>query len=119
MEKIRYGEYYLYEYEKYKYYLHFYNKASGQEIFTLMKNNPYEFNEIHEIVYNIEKEPSDAQLYKYLKDENYLNYLKNGTDKKYMEDENNFTEYKKKELEKEDNEPVMDEDGFTIVKNKK
>ena len=119
LDKIKYGEYYLYEYEKYKFYLHFFSKTSGQEIYNIMKNNPYDFNEVHEIQYNIDKEPTDSQLYKYLKDENYLNYLKNGTDKKYMSDENNFTEYYKKEKQNEEEEPAIDEDGFTIIKNKK
>ena len=37
----------------------------------------------------------------------------------YMSDENNFTEYYKKEKQNEEEEPAIDEDGFTIIKNKK
>ena len=48
-----------------------------------------------------------------------MNYLKNGSDKKYTEDENNFTKFYNKEKDEKDKEPVIDEDGFTIIKNKK
>ena len=119
INKIKNCDYYLYEYKKYFYYLHFFDKNLGKEIFNIIKNKPYEFNEVHEIEYEINEEPTEAQLYKYLKDENYLNYLKNGTDKKYMEDKNNFTKYKYKEIEDKDKKPEIDEDGFTIIKNKK
>ena len=118
LNKIKYGDYYLYEYQKLCYYLHFFDKSLGKEVFNIIKNKPYDFNEVHEIEYNNE-EPTEAQLYKYLKDENYLNYLKNGSDKKYTEDENNFTKFYNKEKDEKDKEPVIDEDGFTIIKNKK
>ena len=37
-----------------------------------------------------------------------------------MDDENNFTKYKFKEIEDEKNaQPEIDEDGFTTIKNKK
>jgi hypothetical protein len=115
ISRIKYGDYYLYEYQKFYYYLHFFDKSLGKEIFNIIKNRPYEFNEVYEIEYEIDEEPTDAQLYKYMRDENYLNYLKNGTDKKYMEDENNFTKYKFKEIEDEKNaQPEIDEDGFNI-----
>ena len=120
ISRIKYGDYYLYEYQKFYYYLHFFDKSLGKEIFNIIKNRPYEFNQVFEIEYEIDEEPTDAQLYKYMRDENYLNYLKNGTDKKYMEDENNFTKYKFKEIEDEKNaQPEIDEDGFTTIKNKK
>ena len=119
ISKIKYGDYYLYEYQKYYFYLHFFDKTLGQEIFSIIKNKPYEFNEVHEIVYNIDEEPTEAQLYKYLRDENYLNYLKNGTDEKYMNDKKNFTKFHTKEKEESDEDPEIDEDGFKIIKNKK
>ena len=117
LSKIKYGDYYLYEYQKYYFYLHFFDKALGKEIFTIIKNKPYEFNEVQEIEYDIDEEPNESQLYKYLKDENYLNFLKNGEDKKYMEDKSNFTKYNIKE--EKDEGPDFDEDGFKIIKNKK
>ena len=119
ISKIKYGDYYLYEYQKFYYYMHFFDKTIGKEFFNIIKNKPYEFNEVHEIDYDLDEEYTEAQLYKYLKDENYLNYLKNGTDKKYMEDEKNFTKYKIKEIEEKNEQPEIDEDGFTIIKNKK
>ena len=36
-----------------------------------------------------------------------------------MEDEKNFTKYKIKEIEEKNEQPEIDEDGFTIIKNKK
>ena len=119
LSKIKYSDYYLYEYQKYYFYLHFFDKNLGKEIFSIIKNKPYEFNEVHEIEYNLDEEPTEEQLYRYLRDENYLNYLKNGNDKKYTEDKNNFTKFNNKEKEDIDEGPEFDEDGFKIIKNKK
>ena len=119
ISKIKFGDYYLYEYKKYYYYLHFFDKGLGKEIFNIIKNKPYEFNEVQEIEYNKDAEPTESQLYKYLKDENYLHYLKNGEDKKYMEDKNNITKFYNKEKDNTEQEPEIDEDGFKIIKNKK
>ena len=59
-------------------------------------------------------------MYKYLRDEPYLNYLLNGYDKKYTGDKKNLSKYKKKNSDDdEDEDSSVDEDGFTIVKKKK
>ena len=34
--------------------------------------------------YNNDEDATEAQLYKYMRDESYMNYLLNGYDKKYL-----------------------------------
>ena len=110
------GDYYLYEYKKYYFYLHFFNKELGKEIFSIIQKIHYEFNEVFETKYNNDKDPTDAQLYKYMRDESYLNYLLNGFDKKYVNEKRNLSKYKNKEVNSDDSD--IDEDGFTVVKKK-
>ena len=115
------GDYYLYEYKKYHYYLHFFNQELGKEIFPVISKKQYEFNEVFEKIYYINEEPTEAQLYKYMRDESYLNYLLNGFDKTYTSDKKNMSKYKKRgdgEIV-EDSEDEVDEDGFIKVKKKK
>ena len=115
------GDYYLYEYKKYHYYLHFFNQELGKEIFPVISKKQYEFNEVFEKIYYINEEPTEAQLYKYMRDESYLNYLLNGFDKTYTSDKKNMSKYKKRgdgEIV-EDSEDEIDEDGFIKVKKKK
>ena len=111
------GDYYLYEYKKYYYYLHFFNKELGKDIFSLLQKNHYEFNEVYEMRYNNDEEVTDSQLYKYMRDESYLNYLLNGYDKKYVSEKKNLSKYKNKEVNS-DKDSDIDEDGFTIIKKK-
>jgi hypothetical protein len=110
------GDYYLYEYKKCYYYLHFFNKELGKEIFSIIQKIHYEFNEVFEMKYNNDEDPTDAQLYRYMRDESYLNYLLNGFDKKYVNEKKNLSKYKNKEVNSEDSD--IDEDGFTVVKKK-
>ena len=117
LNKLKPSDYYLYEYKKFYYYLHFYNKELGKEILSIIQKKQYEFNEVYEILY-IEDDPTEAQLYKYLRDENYLNYLLNGYDKKYVNDKKNWRKYKKNEDEESGEDSDFDEDGFTVVKKK-
>ena len=117
--KLKPGDFYLYEFKKFYFYLHFFNKELGKEIFAMIRKNQYEFNEVYEHLYYNDEEPTEAQMYKYLRDESYLNYLLNGYDKKYTGDKKNLSKYKKKNSDDEDEDSSVDDDGFTIVKKKK
>ena len=118
--KLKPGDFYLYEFKKFYFYLHFFNKELGKEIFAMIQKKQYEFNEVYEHLYYNDDEPTEAQMYKYLRDEPYMNYLLNGYDKKYTGDKKNLSKYKKKNSDdEEDEDSSVDEDGFTIVKKKK
>ena len=120
LNKLKQGDYYLYEYKKNNFYLHFFNKELGKEILSIIQKKQYEFNEVYELKYFNDDDPTEAQLYKYLRDESYLNFLLNGYDKKYENDKKNLSKYKKKNEDSEDDEDSdIDDDGFTIVKKKK
>ena len=121
LNRLKPGDYYLYEYKKYHYYLHFFSKELGKEVFNIISKKQYEFNEVFEMVYYNDEDPSEAHLYKYMRDESYLNYLLNGYDKKYTGDKKNLAKYKKKggEDNDDDSEDDIDEDGFITVKKKK
>ena len=118
LNKLNQSDYYLYEYKKYNYYLHFFNKELGKEILPVIQKKQYEFNEVYEILYNNDEDTTEAQLYRYMRDESYLNYLLNGYDKNYLNNKKNLSKYKKSE-EDSDNSEDIDNDGFTIVKKKK
>ena len=118
LNKLKHGDYYLYEYKKYHYYLHFFNKELGKEIFPIIQKKNYEFNEVFEMIYYNDEESTEAQLYKYMRNENYLNYLLNGYDKDYINDKKNLAKYKKNGDEDDDADSDVDEDGFIIVKKK-
>ena len=117
--KLKPGDFYLYEFKKFYFYLHFFNKELGKEIFAMIQKKQYEFNEVYEHLYYNDDEPTEAQMYKYLRDEPYMNYLLNGYDKKYTGDKKNLSKYKKKNSDDEEDEDSSVEDGFTIVKKKK
>ena len=118
LNKLKQGDYYLYEYKKYHYYLHFFNKELGKEIFPIIQKKQYEFNEVFEMIYYNDEDPTEAQLYKYMRNESYLNYLLNGYDKNYINDNKNLVKYKKNSDGSDDEDSDLDEDGFTIVKKK-
>ena len=112
------SDYYLYEYKKNYYYLHFFNKELGKKVFPIMQEKHYEFNEVYEMKYNNDEDPTEAQLYKYMRDESYMNYLLNGYDKKYLNEKKNLSKYKNRDV-KSDEDSDVDDDGFTIIKKKK
>ena len=118
LNKLKPGDYYLYEYKKFNFYLHFFDKEKGKEIFSLVQTKQYEFNQVFEIMYYNDEDPTDAQLYKYMRDESYLKYLIEGYDKQYCSDKKNLAKYKKGEND-DDEDSDVDEDGFIIVKKKK
>ena len=119
LNKLKPSDFYLYEYKKYYYYLHFYDKELGKEILSIIQKKQYEFNEVYEILYPNNDEPTEAQLYRYLRDENYLNYLLYGYDKKYVTDKKNWRKYNKNEGEESGEDSDLDKDGFTVIKKKK
>ena len=120
LNKLKPSDYYLYEYKKYNYYLHFFDKELGKEIYPIIQKKQYEFNEVFEKIYNNEEDPSEAHMYKYMRDESYLNYLLTGYDKKYINDKRNLAKDKKGDDDEDYEESEdIDDDGFTIIKKKK
>jgi len=100
--------------------LHFFDKELGKEIYPIIQKKQYEFNEVFEKIYNNEEDPSEAHMYKYMRDESYLNYLLTGYDKKYINDKRNLAKDKKGDDDEDDEESEdIDDDGFTIIKKKK
>ena len=121
--KLKPSDYYLYEYKKFQFYLHFFNKELGKEIFSIIQKKNWEFNEVYELEYINDGDVTDAQLYKYLRDESYLNYLLNGYDKKYQSDKKNLSIIKSHNNNgtdsEDENDQDVDDDGFVVVKKKK
>ena len=68
------NDFYIDEITKGKCYLHFFNLELGQKIFKLLKNNPSQFQECYEHVYN-EREIKFEELYLHLKNPEYFNQL--------------------------------------------
>jgi len=108
--KIKPADFYLDEPNDYEFYAHFYDEELGMKVFQIIKEKNNEFNEVYEYKYDTKREVTNENLYKYLKDEHYFNFLNDGYNKEYEEDPNN-------RIQKEnDNEITVDEDGFIVVK---
>ena len=111
--KIKPADFYLDEPNDYEFYAHFYDEELGMKVYKIIKDRTKEFNEVYEYTYDTKRIVTNENLYKYLKDEHYFNFLNDGYDKEYEENPNN------KILKDDENDNIFDEDGFMIVKNKK
>ena len=112
--KITQNDYYLYEYKEREFYMHFFNKDLGEKMYKIFKLKPLEFNEVYEIFYP-EREIKNEDLKLYEKDVEYFNYLNEGYNPKYSNDNKN----RWNNIKTEDEELNSDEDGFVTVKKKK
>ena len=111
---IKPADFYLDEPEDFEFYVHFYDEELGKKVYKIIKEKKNEFNEVYEFKYNTNREINNNDLYKYLKDEHYFNFLNDGYDKEYEENPNN-----KIKNDEDNDDEESDEDGFIQVKNKK
>ncbi len=107
-------DFYIDEITKGKCYVHFLNLELGQKIFKFLKNNPSQFQECYEHIYDV-RDIKFEELYIYMKNKEYFNTL---FYKDEFEKENSNSESASAANPKSSDDEI-DKDGFVKVKKGK